>query len=271
MMAADGHTDIYGVMYRPSNFSSDKSYPLIDHSFIGHITSGVPRNSFRTGIEFSYAQAASLAELGFIVVQIDGRGGYYRDKAFCDHSYGWKDSGCDMDDHVVGIKQLAERYPQIDLNRVGIAGLVGGNGALLGLLHHSDFYKVGIAGEIFDFRVMRANAGDMYEGSAPNPNIKHIEELAHNLKGDLMILLGLLDYVPPAASLRIVEALHRANKDFDLIVEPCAGYGFTSYQLRRAWDFLVRHLQESEPPAGFQLDPLPTPIIPKDFAKHCRT
>lgn len=271
MIAADGKTDIYGVMYRPSNFSSDKSYPLIDHSFIGHISSGVPTSSFRTGAEFSYAQGASLAELGFIVVQIDGRGGYYRNKTFRDHSYGWKDTGCDIDDHVDGIKQLAERYPQIDLNRVGIAGFVGGNGALLGLLHHQDFYKVGIAGEIFDFRVMRANAGDMYEGLGSRLNKEHLEELVHNLKGNLMILLGLLDYVPPAASLRIVEALNRANKDFDLIVEPCSGYGFTSYQLRRSWDFLVSHLQGSEPPANFQLDSLPTPIIPKDFAKHCRT
>ena len=267
MTAADGKTDIYGVIYRPSNFSADQTYPVIDHSFIGHITNGVARSSFRTSAESTYAAAASLAELGFIVVQIDGRGGIYRSKVFQDEIYGWKDSGCDIDDHVAGIQQLAARYPSMDLDRVGIAGLVGGNGALRGLLHHPDFYKVGIVGEIFDFRVMRANAGDMYEGPVPNRQKQHIEELVDKLKGKLLIMIGLLDYVPPAASFRVVEALHRANKNFDLIVEPCGGYGATPYQLRRAWDYLVQNLQGNEPPENFRLGSLSLPLVPKDFAK----
>ena len=271
MTAADGVTDIYGVIYRPSDFSPDKSYPVIDQSMIGHISTAVARSSFRTGAEMSYAQAACLAELGFIVVQIAGRGGIYRSKAFHDESYGWKDSGCDIDDHVVAIQQLAKRYPYMDLDRVGIAGFIGGNGALLGLLHYPDFFKVGIAGEIFDNRVMSANRGDLYEGPTPNPNKRYPEELVESLKGKLMIMIGLLDYVLPAAGFRVVEALQRANKDFDLLVEPCGGYGFTSYQLRRAWDYLVRHLQGGEPPENFRIDSIPLPMIPKDFAKNIKT
>ena len=266
-IAADGKTDIYGVIYRPSDFSPNKSYPVIDQSFIGHINSAVARSSFREGIEMSCAEAAALAELGFIVVQIDGRGGWYRNKAFRDYSYGWKDIGCDIDDHVVAIKQLAERYPYMDLQRVGIFGSFGGAGAMRGLLHHPEFFKVGVAGEILEYRVMGANKGDLYEGPSPNDQKAYLEELVDRLEGKLLIAVGLLDYVPPAASFRIVEALHRANKDFDLLVEPSGGYGFTPYQLRRAWDFLVRHLQYNEPPKDFQLDQLSLPIIPSDYAK----
>ena len=270
MKAADGKTDIYGVIYRPSNFSEEKVYPVIDHTYVGHLSSAVARSSFRTGAEMSYAEAASLAELGFIVIQVEGRGGMYRSKAFSDESYGWKDCGCDIDDHVIAIQQLAERYPYMDLNRVGIFGSFGGTGALRGLLHHPDFFKVGVAGQIVDFRVAGANMGDMYEGPVSNFKKKHLEELVNNLKGKLLIAVGLLDYVPPAASLRIVEALQRANKDFDLIVEPCGGYYVTPYQLRRAWDFLVFHLQGNVPVAEFKLGLLSSPIIPKDFAKNIR-
>lgn len=267
MKAADGSTDLYGVVYRPSNFNPQQRYPVIDLSYIGHILSGVARSSFRTGAESSYASAASLAELGFIVVQLDGRGSGGRNKAFKDHCYGWKDSGCDIDDHVAGIKQLAEQIPAMDLDRVGIAGFVGGNGALLGLLKHPDFYKVGVACELFDFRVMRANAGDVQQGPHAEDDQQNLEDQVEHLQGKLLLTIGLLDYVPPAVSFRVVEALQRANKDFDLIVEPCSGYGFTPYQLRRAWDFLVRHLQGAEPPKAFSLAPLSQPIVPKEFAK----
>lgn len=268
MKAADGTTDIYGVIYRPSHFTPDKSYPVIDQSFIGHISSAVARSSFRTGSELSGAEAAALAELGFIVVQIDGRGGLYRSKAFRDHSYGWKDCGCDVDDHVAAIQQLAERYPYMDLERVGIFGHVGGNGALLGLLRHPDFFKVGVAGEIFDNRLTGANRGDMYEGPVLDTNKKHLEELVNNLKGKLLIMVGLLDFNPPACSFRVIEALHKANKDVDVIVEPNWGYGMTPYQLRRAWDYLVRHLQGNEPPREYKINAMSRPITPKEWAKN---
>ena len=261
MKAADGKTNIYGAIYRPSDFCFEKSYPVIDHCLIGHPKNNVAKSSFRSSAELSFYEAASFAELGFIVVQIDGRGGLFRNKAFENMSYAWKDCGCNIDDHVAGLQQLAERYPYMDLDRVGIVGLLGGNGAILGLLRHPNFYKVGIAGEIFDNRVTGTNMGDLYEGPEPSPKSQHLEDLVDNLKGKLLIMVGLLDYVPPAASFRIVEALNRANKNFDLVVEPCWGYAATPYQLRRAWDYLVYHLQENEPPEDFCLNPLPRPLL----------
>ena len=270
MKAADGVTDIYGVIYRPSDFSADKSYPVLDDSWIGHIVNGVPASSFRAGAEIFYAQAAALAELGFIVVQVAGRGGWYRSKAFRDHSYGWKDAGCDIDDHVVAIQQLAERFPYMDLERVGIFGHLGGNGTLLGLLHHPDFFKVGVAGKIFDNRLMTANSGDMYEGPVSDTNERHLENLVNNLKGKILIMAGLLDFHLPAGSFRVIEALHKANKDVDVIVEPNWGYGMTPYQLRRAWDYLVRHLQGNEPPREYKINALSRPITPKEWAKNLK-
>ena len=256
MKAADGKTDIYGVLYRPSDFSPDKSYPIIDQSFIGYpypiAVKGSIANSFLFGM--FYYEAAALAELGFVVVQIDGRGSRYRGKAFRDESYGWINSASHIDDHVAGIKQLAERFPYMDLEHVGICGLrMGGNGVLEGLLKHPDFYKVGTATQLYDTRVMGANWGDFDEGAVPSLNQKHPEELVHHLKGKMLLMVGLQDYVPPAVTFRLVEALQRANKDFDLVVEPNWGYSASTYQIRRAWDYLVQHLKGEEPPKEFKL------------------
>ena len=201
-----------------------------------------------------YLEAAALAELGFIVVQIDGRGSRYRGKAFWDESYGWANSGSHIDDHVAGIKQLAERFPYMDLEHVGICGLhMGGNGVLEGLLKHPDFYKVGTAAQLYDTRIMNMSWGDFYEGSEPNSNEKYPEKFVNNLKGKMLLMVGLQDYVPPAVTFRLVEALQRANKDFDLVVEPNWGYSASTYQIRRAWDYLVTHLQGEEPPKEFNL------------------
>ncbi len=258
MKAADGKTDIYGAIYRPGNFSSDKKYPVIDQSFISYPLNITAKGSFNNDTVNGsfYAEAASLAELGFIVVQIDGRGTRYRSKAFRDHSYGWRHKISDIDDHVAGLKQLGARYPYMDMDRVGIVGLnMGGGGALEGLLKYPDFYKVGAAGQIYDSRVMGTQAGDFHEGAYPNKDGKYHEQLVTNLKGKLLLMVGLQDYVPPAVTFRIVEALQRANKDFDLIVEPNAGYAVTPYQRRRAWDYMVKHLQGVEPPREFNLEP----------------
>ena len=254
--SADGETDIYGVIYRPSDFSPDKTYPVIDQSFIGYPYPIAAKGSFENGMAFGmpYFEALTLAELGFIVVQIDGRGSRYRGREFWDKSYGWMNSASHIDDHVVGIKQLAEQFPYIDLDRVGICGLhMGGNGVLEGLLKYPEFYKVGAAAQLYDTRVMGANQGDFDEGAVPNPDEKHPEELVNNLKGKMLLMVGLLDYVPPAATFRIVEALQKANKDFDLVVEPNWGYSASSYQIRRAWDYLVQHLKGDQPPKEFLL------------------
>ena len=256
MTAADGKTAIYGVIYKPSFFSTEETYPVIDQSFIGYAFPIAAKGAFAcsNALGAQYFEAAAVAELGFIVVQIDGRGSRYRGKAFHDSAYGWLNSASHIDDHVAGIKQLAQRFSWMDLNRVGICGLnMGGNGVLEGLLKHPDFYTVGTCGQLYDARIMNANQGDYDEGETPRANEKYYEELVENLRGKLLLMVGLKDYVPPAVTFRVVEALQRANKDFDLIVEPNWGYTSSVYQTRRAWDYLVQHLQGKQPPKEFDL------------------
>ena len=256
MKAADGQTDIYGVIYRPADFSPDQRYPVIDQSLIGYLYPVAAKGSFTNnmGLGGMYTEALALAELGFIVVQIDGRGSRNRDKAFMEQSYGWMNTMSQIDDHVSAIKQLAERYPFMDLDRVGICALnMGGNGVLEGMFKHPDFYKVGVCGQLYDARIMGPNNRFFCEGHSPCETQKYPEELVDNLKGKLLLMLGLQDYVPPAVTFRVVEALQRANKDFDLIVEPNWGYTSSSYQTRRAWDFLLKHLKGVQPPTEFNL------------------
>ena len=139
-------------------------------------------------------------------------------------------------------------------DRIGICGLnMGGNGVLEGLLKYPDFYRVGAAAQMYDSRIMGANWGDFHEGSTPSPNELYPEQLVNNLKGKMLLMVGLQDYVPPAVTFRIVEALQRANKDFDLVVEPNWGYTASMYQVRRAWDYLVEHLKGEQPPKEFNL------------------
>ena len=258
LKAADGTTDIYGLVFRPSGFSPDQSYPVVTYTFNTPELARVAKGSFSNdpGCGRLYCEAAALAELGFIVVQIDGRGTPYRCKAFHDESYGWIESANNLDDHVVGIRQLGERYPYIDLNRVGISTLSGGTGAVQGLLHYPDFYKVGAHALLSDSRLWPAPMwSDKYEGLAgPNPKYQYPEAYADNLQGKLLIMHGMLDIVcPVAATFRMVEAFRKANKDFDLLLLPSTGHTNTGYMIRRSWDFLVKHLQGTEPPKEFKL------------------
>ena len=124
---------------------------------------------------------------------------------------------------------------------------------LEGLLKHPSFYKVGTAAQLYDTRIMHEGWAGFYEGAEPNPDEKHPEELVNNLKGKMLLMVGLQDYVPPAVTYRLVEALQKANKDFDLVVEPNWGYAASPYQVRRAWDYLVQHLKGEQPPKEFNL------------------
>ncbi|WP_165776875.1 S9 family peptidase [Paremcibacter congregatus] len=259
MTAADGKTDIYGVIYRPRNFDPRKSYPVIDHGFNVADMPFAPKGSFTNAIGFGsfYYDPFALAELGFIVVQIDGRGTPYRSKAFMDETYGWANSSNMLSDHVAGIKELGKRYPYMDIDRVGITTATGGAGGILGLLEHPDFYKVGVQDTLPDSRMWGSTMwGDMYEGRTPTPN-QHPEEMVEKLKGKLLIMHNMLDMATPvAATFRLVHALQLAGKDFDLIVEPKPNNfrGLSPYQIRRAWDHMVRYLQGNEPPYEYKLD-----------------
>ena len=259
LKAADKVTDIYGLVYRPSDFSSDKSYPVISHLFSTPELTVVPKGSFTNESAFGwfYLDPAALAELGFIVVQIDGRGTPFREKSFHDECYGWSESASNLEDHVSGIQQLAERYPYMDLERVGITTHAsGGPGAVQGLLKHPDFYNVGVANQLHDSRMISGTMwGDKYEGpSGPIQGKQYPEELASQLEGKLLLMDGMLDTTaPPAATFRVVEALQKANKDFDLILLPSFGHSVSNYLIRRSWDYLVKHLLGEEPPKDFRL------------------
>ena len=257
-LAADGKTDIYGVVFRPSDFSSSQSYPVVSYGFNVPELPRVSKGSFSNGRGHgrTYLDPSALAELGFIVVMFDGRGTPYRSKQFLDESYGWAESASHLDDHVAGIQQLAERYPYMDLDRVGIHTLGGGTGAVQGLLKYPEFFKVGVHGTLHDSRLMAASMwSDKYEGLAgPGPQHQYPEAYVDHLQGKLLLVHGMLDFcVPPAIAFRLIDALQKANKDFDLVMMPTLGHEFSDYLIRRSWDYLIKNLRGEEPPKEFKL------------------
>ena len=202
--------------------------------------------------------AAALAELGFIVVQINGRGTPCRSRAFLDHADGWLTSGSDLTDHIAGLKQLAERYPYMDMDRVGIfGGWTTSVGPLNGLLQYPEFYKVGVTYALHHSQLYMALCSEPFEG--PNhrqTDFVQLEHLAGNLQGKLLMMHGMLDLLSiPAATFRMVEAFQKANKDFDLIMLPNQQHagGRNPYVMRRILDFFARHLLGEEPPKDFDL------------------
>ena len=260
LLAADGKTGIYGLVFRPPNFSPEQSYPVVSHVFNTPEIPWVCKGSFTNGsmiFGWPYYDAAALAELGFVVVQIDGRGSVCRNKSFNDESYGWAESVSNLDDHVAGIQQLATRYPYMDVQRVGITThATGGSGGIQGLLQHPDFYKVGVGVLANDSRLLSASMwGEKFESLfGPDNEQLYPEMMVEKLQGKLLLIHGMLDAVcPPAPIFRWVEALQKANKDFDLILFPCLGHASNGYLVRRAWDYLVRHLLREEPPKEFKL------------------
>lgn len=255
LKAADGETDIYGVVFRPSNFSSDKSYPVIDNIF-SYPSSITAKKRFDQSDHFM--SSAALAELGFIVVHIDGRGTPLRSKEFLDLSDGWKTSASHLPDHIAGLRQLAERYPYMDMSRVGIfGGWTTSIGPLYGLLEYAEFYKVGITCSIPHSELQAAFCVEQFEGPLhTKPSNVQAECLAENLQGKLLMMHGMLDLLClPAATFRVVDALQKANKDFDLVLLPNQSHGCSGnpYFTRRIWDYFVKHLQGAEPPKEFNI------------------
>ena len=252
--ARDGVTDIYGMIMRPSNFDPNKKYPVIEYNYSGPQTNITPK-----GFVGVFGQNQALAELGFIIVTIDGLGMNYRSKAFQDYSYkNLGDGG--FPDHISAIKQLADRYPYMDVSRVGIyGGSAGGYASTKAILTHPDFYKVAVswAGN-HDHRTDKASWCERYMGF---PVDKHYEEQANptwakNLKGKLLLMHGDMDEnVPPPATLQLVDALIKANKDFDLLILPNGIHSSSGhpYITRKRWDYFVKHLLGAEPPKEYQI------------------
>lgn len=255
-LAADGKTDIYGVVYRPSDFSEDKSYPVVNHVMNTSFTTFAAKSAFNIHYWTTFS-SASIAELGFIVVQFDGRGTPNRSKAFLDESYGDCEGASNLSDHVAGIRQLGGRYSYLNLDRVGIASEMFGNGATRGLLKYPDFYKVGVEGQVTNNRMIPAAGIDRNNG--PEGTSNYLEQLAGNLEGKLLLPVSSGSYgdyfgLSFVGLSRLVGAFARANKDIDLSYDPGYAWGVTTYQIRRGWDYLVRHLQGNLPPENFVLD-----------------
>ncbi len=259
MVAADGKTDIYGVIFRPSNFDPNKHYPILDYTFTEVRMPTTPTGAFTNDDlgGLTYTAAAAYAELGFIVVIMDGRGSAYRHKAFQDESYGWLPSANNMADHVAGIQQLAKRYPYMDLGRVGTTGHWGLSGAFYALLDYPDFYKAGVINAPNDTRLMPVIWGERHEGLKPvNPETikQHYTHNLHKLKGKLLLIHNMqARYNPVGSTWRIIDALQKANRDFDMLILPKKDTA--NYSLRRSWDYLVKHLMGEEPPKEFNLSP----------------
>lgn len=241
----DGKTDIYGVIFRPTQFDPDKNYPVIEQIYAGPHSSHVPKS-------FS-PRAKAIAELGFVVVQIDGMGTSNRSKAF--HDYCWQNIGdAGFPDRIAWIKAAAKVRPWMDLERIGIyGGSAGGQNAMRALIAHHDFYKVAVADcGCHDNRMdkiwwneqwMGYPIGDQYARSS---NV----DQAHRMEGKLLLIVGEVDRnVDPASTMQVVDALVKADKDFDLLVMPGVGHGAAGhpYAKRRQRDFFVRHLLGVEP------------------------
>jgi dipeptidyl aminopeptidase/acylaminoacyl peptidase len=260
MKGRDGTTDIYGLMYTPSNLDSTRTYPIVNQIYPGPQVGSVGSRSFSP----ARGDNQALAELGFIVVQIDGMGTPGRSKQFADAYYGNMNDNT-LPDQVAGMRELARRHRFIDIDRVGIWGHSGGGFATAAAMFlHADFFDVGVSqsgnhenrnyeddwGERYHGLLVRNGDTDNY---AEEANQTH----AANLRGRLLLAHGGMDdNVPPTNTLLVADALIKAGKDFDLLIFPNARHGYgadNNYMMRRRWDYFVRHLMGAEPPRDYQI------------------
>lgn len=260
--ARDGVTDLYGLMFKPTNFDPSKKYPIINHIYPGPQTGSVGSRNWSA----SRSDTQALAELGFVVVEIDGMGTPWRSKKF--HEAYFADMGDNtLPDQVAGMKQLAQRYSWIDINRAGIYGHSGGGYATAdAMFRYPDFFKVGISESgNHDNREYEDDWAEKWQGLLESKNGKNNydsqanQNLAKNLKGHLLLAHGTMDdNVPPYNTLLVVDALIKANKDFDLLLLPNQHHGYgdeSNYMTRRRWDYFVRYLLGAEPPHEYVMHP----------------
>ena len=238
------------MIFQPTNFDPAKKYPVIEQIYAG------PQGAFVPKRFSSYYGPQAMAELGFIVVQIDGMGTNWRSKAF--HDVCWKNLGdAGFPDRIAWLKQAGQSRPWLDLSRVGVyGGSAGGQNAAGAVFIHGEFYKAAVADcGCHDNRMDKIWWNEQWMGWPIGP---HYDEqsnvtLAKNLQGKLLLIAGELDRnVDPASTMQVVNALVRADKDFDLLIVPGAGHGAAGspYGQRRQRDFFVRHLLGVEPRAN---------------------
>jgi dipeptidyl-peptidase-4 len=247
-LGRDGKTPIYGIIIKPSNFDASKKYPIIEQIYAG------PQDFFVPKAFGTFTKQREYAELGFIIVQIDGMGTNWRGKAFHDICYkNLKDGG--FEDRIIWMKEAAKTRPWMDLSRVGIyGGSAGGQNALAAVLFHRDFYKAAAPDSgCHDNRMDKVWWNEQFMGWPVDKSYEDSSNVVHaaKLTGALMLIVGEMDTnVDPASTLQVVNALIKAGKDFDLLFVPGGqhGAGSSPYGLRRQKDFFVKHLLGVEPP-----------------------
>lgn len=249
----DGATDIWGVIFRPTNFDPERSYPVIEYIYAGPHDSFVPK-SFQ-----AWSQMREIAEVGFIVVQIDGMGTSNRSKAF--HDVAWrnlKDAG--FPDRILWHEAVADRYPWYDIERVGIYGTsAGGQSSLGGLLFHPDFYDAAVSAVgCHDNRMDKIWWNEQWMGWPIGPHYAESSNVdnAWRLQGDVLLIVGELDTnVDPSSTMQVVNALIEADKPFDLLVIPGAGHtSGGDYGQHKRIDFFVEKLLDVKPPRWSELE-----------------
>ncbi len=254
--ARDGVTVVYGAIWKPTNFDPSHKYPVIDQTYTGPHTHMFPQ-SFISSISRSNQ---ALAELGFVVVTIDGLGTAGRSKAF--HNFSYKNMGKNLTDHVLAIRELGKRYPWVDTSRVGIFGhSAGGYDAGHAVLEFPDFYKVAVASSgDHDFRMEKDWWPEMYMGWPVDSTYNQVSNItmAGNLKGKLLIVHGGIDEnVNPSATFKLAEALVKADKEFDMLIFPSQHHGYTGkfndYFTKKRWNYFVENLLGVKPIWDFVL------------------
>jgi dipeptidyl-peptidase-4 len=261
MLAADGKTEIYGMLFRPTNFDPTKKYPIINNAYPGPQSGSVGSRAFTA----ARGDKQALAELGFVVVSIDGTGTPNRSKAFTDAYYGAMGRNNTIPDQIAGMKELAGKYAWIDIDKAAIWGHSGGGFITADAMlraPYNDFFKVGIAESgNHDQRQYEDDWGERYEGplvknpdGTDNYTIEATQSQAAGLKGHLFLIHGTMDNnVPPYNTLLVADALIKANKEFDLLLIPNSAHGYTpaNYVMRRRWDYFVRYLLDADPPRDY--------------------
>ena len=249
----DGKTDMWGLIQRPSNFDPNKRYPIIEYIYSGPGDQYVPK-TFTPWLYY----LQNMAELGFIVVQVDAMTTSFRTREFEEVCYkNLKDGG--LPDRIAWIKAAAEKYPYMDIDRVGIYGCsAGGQNALAAVLWHGDFYKAAYAAcGCHDNRMDKIWWNEQWMGYPVDSSYVECSnvENAYRLERPLMLVVGELDdNVDPASTMQVVNALEKAGKDFELLVIPGAHHTMgESYGDHKRYDFFVRHLLGVEPPKWNEL------------------
>jgi dipeptidyl aminopeptidase/acylaminoacyl peptidase len=262
--AADGVTEVYGVLYRPRGFDPGRRYPVVDSVYPGPQVNRVEPGFDPGGMGLD---AEPLAALGFVVVAVDGRGTPGRDKAFHDASYGHLADAGGLADHVAALRQLARTRPWMDLDRVGAFGHSGGGfAAVRAMLDHPDVYKAGVAlSGPHDPAYFNSGFVEAYDG-VDHPGTWRAAsnvDIADRLAGSLLLVHGGMDdQVHPDHTLRLADRLIAADKDVELLIVPGAEHVFIdclAYVRKRCWDFLVRELMGARPPA-YRPAPIPIPL-----------